>query len=117
MAKCLMYCVVDVVARVVTVGLVEVVQGRNVASTTSVVSVSIVLFFTRQVPLRLLLKPSLHSQHPVLRRSLIDWHSSFSKQLSTPTSQLFENSEHCLKSLRNKRYKFDKRKILIENPP
>lgn len=91
MAKCLMYRVVDVVAGVVTV----LVQGRTVVSTISVVSVSVVIF-TRQVPFRLLIKPSLHSQHPFLRRSLIDWHSSFSKQLSTPTSQLFESSEHCL---------------------
>jgi hypothetical protein len=91
-----MYRVVDVVAGVVTV----LTQGGNVVSTASVaVSVSVVLFFTRQVPFTLLLKPSLHSQHPFLRRSLIAWHSSFSIQLSTPTSQLFESSEHCLESL------------------
>jgi hypothetical protein len=98
MAKCLMYRVVDVVAGVVTI----LVQGRKVVSTTSVVSFSVVLFLTRQVPFKLLIKPSLHSQQPFLRRSLIDWHSSFSKQLSTPTSQLFESSEHCLEQKEEK---------------
>ena len=99
MAKCRMYRVVDVVAGVVTL----VVEGRNVVSTTSAaVSVSVFLLLRRQVPFRLILKPSLHSQHPFLRLPPIEWHSSFSKQLSTPTSQLFENSEHCLELLRRK---------------
>ena len=78
-ARCLIYLVVVVVAWVVTA-----ING----------SVWLVFWLiAKHCWFALRANPSLHRQQPPLRLAPRDTHSSVSAQLSTPISQLFENSE------------------------